>query len=247
MRKIPVQPRRFTTNGRSSAAKIFLLAAHAISGAISMELSRILTILELDERQAKPRVGIVGEILVKYHPVANNQIVDLLEAEGAEVVVPDMVDFFLYAAYDSKVCYELLAGTLVKKLKSALFIKTVEFYRRHLRRALAQSHRFSPPLTIEQIAQLASKHLSLGNFTGEGWLLTGEMVELIHSGVNNIVCLQPFACLPNHIMGKGMLGELRRSYPAANIVPIDFDPGASEVNQLNRIKLMLSVAKENVV
>ena len=202
--------------------------------------------LELNECPAKPRVGIVGEILVKYHPVANNRIIELLEAEGAEAVVPDIVDFFLYASYDSKVCYDLLAGTLINKLKSELFIKTVEFYRRHLRRALTKSHRFTAPPTIEQIAQLAAKHISLGNFTGEGWLLTGEMVELIHAGINNIVCLQPFACLPNHIMGKGMLGELRRSYPAANIVPIDYDPGASEVNQLNRIKLMLSVAKENV-
>lgn len=201
--------------------------------------------LELDERHLKPRVGIVGEILVKYHPVANNQIVNLLEAEGAEAVVPDLVDFFLYAAYDSKVCYDLLAGTWANKLKSELFIKTVEFYRRHLRQALSASRRFTPPPTIEEIARMASKHLSLGNFTGEGWLLTGEMVELIQSGVNNIVCLQPFACLPNHIMGKGMLGELRRCYPGANIVPIDYDPGASEVNQLNRIKLMLAVAREH--
>ena len=200
--------------------------------------------LELEERPGKPRVGIVGEILVKYHPIANNQIVDLLETEGAEVVVPDLVDFFLYAAYDNKVSYDLLAGSLVNKLKSGLFIKTVEFYRRHLRRALNNSRRFESPPTIEQIAQMASRHLSLGNFTGEGWLLTGEMVELIHAGISNIVCLQPFACLPNHIMGKGMLGELRRCYPGANIVPIDYDPGASEVNQLNRIKLMLSVAME---
>lgn len=201
---------------------------------------------EIDERQIKPRVGLVGEILVKYHPIANNHLVELLESEGAEVVVPDMLDFFLYCAYDSTVRYDLLAGTLFNKMKGNFFRKVVEFYRRHLRQALAASKRFSPPFTIEQIAKLAEKHLSLGNLTGEGWLLTGEMVELIHCGVNNIVCLQPFACLPNHITGKGMIRELRRSYPNANIVAIDYDPGASEVNQLNRIKLMLAVAKARI-
>jgi predicted CoA-substrate-specific enzyme activase len=194
---------------------------------------------------AKPRVGLVGEILVKYHPVANNNLVDLLEAEGAEVVVPDLMDFFLYCAYDGKVEYDFLAGTILGKWKGALFIKLVEYYRRPIRQALAGSRRFSPPLAIEQLAKLASRHVSLGNVAGEGWLLTAEMVELIESGTPNIICMQPFACLPNHITGKGVLGELRRHYPAANIVPIDFDPGASEVNQLNRIKLMLAVANES--
>ena len=202
--------------------------------------------LEIDEQQIKPRVGLVGEILVKYHPTANNQIVDLLEREGAEVVIPDMLDFFLYCAYDSKVHYDLLSGSWINKLKGDLFIKTVEFYRRHLRKALQNSQRFAPPLTIEHLATLASKHLSLGNFTGEGWLLTGEMLELMHCGVENIVCLQPFACLPNHITGKGMMKDLRRSYPNVNIIPIDYDPGASEVNQVNRIKLMLAVAKGKI-
>ncbi|CQR70238.1 Activator of (R)-2-hydroxyglutaryl-CoA dehydratase [Sporomusa ovata DSM 2662] len=203
--------------------------------------------LELDdERSTKPRVGLVGEILVKYHPTANNNLVTLLECEGAEAVVPDLLDFFLYCAYDNKVHYDLLAGTLLNKIKGNIFIKVVEFYRRHLRKALTSSKRFTPPLTIEHIAQLAAKHLSLGNLTGEGWLLTGEMVELIANGVTNIVCLQPFACLPNHITGKGMIHELRHSYPAVNIVPIDYDPGTSEVNQLNRIKLMLAVAKTKI-
>ena len=191
---------------------------------------------------AKPRVGLVGEILVKYHPVANNNLVELLEAEGAEVVVPDLMDFFLYCAYDGKVEYDLLAGTLLGKWKGSLFIKLAEYYRRPIRKALACSRRFSPPLAIEQLAKLAGRHVSLGNVAGEGWLLTAEMIELIDSGVTNIICMQPFACLPNHITGKGILGELRRNYPNANIVPIDYDPGASEVNQLNRIKLMLAVA-----
>jgi predicted CoA-substrate-specific enzyme activase len=197
-------------------------------------------------KQHKPRVGIVGEILVKYNPTANNHLVELLEGEGAEVVVPDLLDFFLYCARDNQIQYDLLAGTWLNRLKGNLFIKLVEFYRRPLREALKNSNRFTPPFSIEQIAELAAKHLSLGNLTGEGWLLTGEMVELIHSGVNNIVCLQPFSCLPNHITGKGMLRELRSSYPEANIVSIDYDPGASEVNQLNRVKLMLAVAKEKM-
>jgi predicted nucleotide-binding protein (sugar kinase/HSP70/actin superfamily) len=193
---------------------------------------------------AKPRVGLVGEILVKYHPVANNNLVELLETEGAEVVVPDLMDFFLYCAYDSKVEHALLDGSLMDMWKGSLFIKLAEYYRRPVRQALACSRRFSPPLQIGQLAGLASRHVSLGHVAGEGWLLTAEMVELIESGVPNIICMQPFACLPNHITGKGVLGELRRSYPHANIVPIDYDPGASEVNQLNRIKLMLAVAVE---
>ena len=200
--------------------------------------------LDIYDDHRKPRVGLVGEILVKYHPTANNNVVDLLESEGAEAVVPDLLDFFLYCAYDNKVEYDLLAGTMFGRLKGSLFITAAEFYRRHLRQALEASKRFSPPYRIEQIARLAKRHLSLGHMTGEGWLLTGEMVELLQSGVNNIICMQPFACLPNHITGKGMIRELRRSYPHANIIPIDYDPGASEVNQLNRIKLMLAVAKQ---
>ena len=194
----------------------------------------------------KPQVGLVGEILVKYHPVANNHLVDLLEAEGAEVVVPDLMDFFLYCAYDGKVERDLLAGSLFAKWKGALFIKLAEYYRRPLRQALTNSRRFAPPLAIGPLAELAARHVSLGHLAGEGWLLTAEMVELIESGATNIICMQPFACLPNHITGKGILGELRRRYPDANIVPIDYDPGASEVNQLNRIKLMLAVAAERL-
>jgi predicted CoA-substrate-specific enzyme activase len=202
--------------------------------------------LPIDEKLIKPRVGIVGEILVKYHPGANNNLVDLLEGEGAEAVVLDMMDFFLYCAYDRKVKYEILSGTFMNRVKGSLFIKAIEFYRKELKKALLLSQRFAPPLAINQIAGLAAPHLSLANLTGEGWLLTGEMVELIERGIHNIVCLQPFACLPNHITGKGMIREIRRSYPDANIVPIDYDPGASEVNQLNRIKLMMAVAKEKV-
>ncbi|NLT94125.1 MAG: 2-hydroxyacyl-CoA dehydratase [Clostridia bacterium] len=203
--------------------------------------------LEIHEDWVKPKVGIVGEILVKFHPTANNNIVDFLEAEGAEAVVPDLIDFFLYCAYDHVIKNEILSGSYESRLLGKLFIKIIEFYRKEMKKALARSKRFEPPQDIETIARNASRHLSLGNQSGEGWFLTGEMVELIQSGVNNIVCLQPFACLPNHITGKGMIKELRRAYPKANIVPIDYDPGASEVNQQNRIKLMLSVAKEELI
>lgn len=194
----------------------------------------------------KPRVGVVGEILVKYHPTANNQIVKLLEEEGAEVVLPDLADFLLYSAYDEEFKYHNLTGDLKARIGGLLSIKVIELYRKEIRRALKQSKRFSPPSTIEEKADLAQTLLSLGNMTGEGWFLTGEMMELIENDIPNIVCLQPFGCLPNHIVGKGMIKELRRRYPKSNIVAIDYDPGASEVNQVNRIKLMLSNAYKNL-
>lgn len=202
--------------------------------------------LPIDETLIKPKVGVVGEILVKFHPTANNDIVELLENEGAETVVPDLTDFLLYGAYDNRIKYTQLSGSLKGMLAGNITIARIESFRKYAKEALEESQRFTSPPTIYEIAAYAEKHLSLANQTGEGWFLTGEMVELIHSGVNNIVCLQPFACLPNHITGKGMIRELRRSYPLSNIAPIDYDPGASEVNQLNRIKLMLAVALENL-
>ncbi|MDR3288653.1 MAG: 2-hydroxyacyl-CoA dehydratase [Peptococcaceae bacterium] len=202
--------------------------------------------LPIQEELIKPRVGVVGEILVKFHPTANNHIVELLENEGAEAVVPDLTDFFLYGAYDHKYNYRYLSGSFLGLISGNITIARIESYRKDLKKALRESKRFEAPKTIGEIAAYASRHLSLGNQTGEGWFLTGEMVELLHSGVNNIVCLQPFACLPNHITGKGMIRELRRAYPTANIAPIDYDPGASEVNQLNRIKLMLAAANDHL-
>lgn len=200
--------------------------------------------LPIHEDVWKPKVGIVGEILVKYHPVANNQIEKALMAEGAEVVMPDFVDFFLYMAYDAVVEHKLLAGKFRDRLFSQMFISLLEFFRRPMRKALQKSHRFRAPYRIEDTAKLAKRHVSLGNMAGEGWFLTGEMVKLLHEGVPNVVCLQPFGCLPNHITGKGVIHELRRAYKGANVVAIDCDAGASEVNQLNRLKLMLAVAKE---
>ncbi|OHW61816.1 activator of (R)-2-hydroxyglutaryl-CoA dehydratase [Andreesenia angusta] len=201
---------------------------------------------EIHEDMVKPRVGVVGEILVKYHPIANNNIVELLEKEGAEAVVPDLLDFLLYSAYDAKVKYKELSGSYKGNLMGGIAVEVMEYYRKELRKALEKSKRFEAPQRIEHIAELAKKHLSLCHQTGEGWFLMGEMLELLESGVNNIACLQPFACLPNHIVGKGMIKELRRSYPLSNVAPIDYDASASEVNQINRIKLMLSIAFKNL-
>ncbi len=202
--------------------------------------------LLLDETIKKPKVGVVGEILVKFLPSANNYLVDLLEAEGAEAVVPDLIDFFMYCAYNDN----FKARYLGKKKSSArisnLVIWALEALRKKAKKELAKSKRFTPPVPIKKLADYAEPVVSTGNQTGEGWFLTGEMLELIHSGVKNIVCTQPFACLPNHIVGKGVIKELRRQHPEANIVAVDYDPGASEVNQLNRIKLMLSTAVKNL-
>lgn len=194
----------------------------------------------------KPRVGVVGEILVKFHPTANNDIVTLLEREGVEVVVPDLTDFMTYSFYNSNFKHDELGFSKNGKTISNIGIKGIEYYRNPIRKALQQSKHFDAPLRVEELAKLASPIVSLGNQTGEGWLLTAEMVELIHSGATNIVCTQPFACLPNHVTGKGILKELKRQYPNSNIVAIDYDPGASEVNQLNRIKLMLNEAMKQM-
>ncbi len=194
----------------------------------------------------KPKVGLVGEILVKFHPTANNSVVDIIEREGAEAVMPDLTDFLLYCAYDANYKFEYLSGTRMRKVINNAAIMGIEYYRKEMKKALKKSKRFHPPCTIYELAESASKVLSIGNQTGEGWFLTAEMIELINHGASNIVCMQPFACLPNHVTGKGMIKELKRRYPKANITPIDYDPGASEVNQLNRIKLMLSVAFKNL-
>ncbi|MFI3172326.1 MAG: acyl-CoA dehydratase activase-related protein [Eubacteriales bacterium] len=194
----------------------------------------------------KPRVGVVGEILVKFSPAANNHLVDLLEAEGAEAVVPDLLDFLLYSFYNLNFKVANLGFKKFAAYKANLGIVALEWLRSPASKAFAKSKHFEAPAKIADIAAMASEVVSLGNQTGEGWFLTGEMLELIHSGANNIVCTQPFGCLPNHIVGKGVIKELRRHHPLANIVAIDFDPGASEVNQLNRIKLMLSTANKNL-
>ena len=194
----------------------------------------------------KPRVGIVGEILVKFMPAANNYLVDLLEAEGAEAVMPDLMGFLLYCAENANFKKDYLGASKKSAFINNSVIKLLEWFRKGAKQALKESKRFTPPATIQETANLAKDLVSLGNQTGEGWLLTGEMIELIHNGAGNIVCCQPFACLPNHIVGKGVIKELRAAFPEANIIAVDYDPGASEVNQLNRIKLMLANANKNL-
>ncbi len=194
----------------------------------------------------KPRVGVVGEILVKFSPTANNHVVDLLEAEGAEAVVPDLVDFFLYCFKNQEFKYHNLGTSLRSAIVGRLGIDFVVFLRKSYADACKKSKHFTPPADIHETAKNAANIVSIGNQTGEGWFLTGEMIELINEGAKNIVCAQPFGCLPNHVVGKGVIKKLRKEFPGSNIVAIDYDPGASEVNQLNRIKLMLASAFKNM-
>ena len=194
----------------------------------------------------KPRVGVVGEILVKFHPTANNQIVDVIEREGCEAVVPGLAEFFLFGIAGGIFQKDPLGRSAKGALGSRIGLWAIAKMRAPVTKALQDSSRFEPPADIYELAEYASEILSLCNSMGEGWLLTAEMVELIKTGAPNVVCTQPFACLPNHVVGKAVIKELRRRYPESNIVAVDYDPGASEVNQLNRIKLMISVAKANL-
>ena len=227
---------KFLTTGYPSRRKFKKLCGAIVKDFDEIELLDI----------TKPRVGVVGEILVKFLPAANNHLVELLEAEGAEAVVPDLLDFFLYCFYNQNFKVSHLGLQKSKAIMGNLGIQALEWFRSPASAALKESKHFTPPAHIQDLAKMASEIVSLGNQTGEGWFLTGEMLELIHNNAENIVCTQPFACLPNHVVGKGVIKELRRRYPKSNIVAIDFDPGASEVNQLNRIKLMLSTANKNL-
>ena len=202
--------------------------------------------LPIHEDLKKPRVGVVGEILVKYMPLANNHLVELLEKEGAEAVVPDLMDFLNYSFYNNQYRSEFLGIKRSSSTTSKIAVDAIRKIRKPALEALEQSRRFEAPMPIEEIAQQTKPFLSIGNQYGEGWFLTGEMIELIKQGVPNIVCIQPFACLPNHVVGKGVIKRLKAEFPQANIAAVDYDPGASEVNQLNRIKLMLSAAKDNL-
>ncbi len=199
--------------------------------------------LPLRTEKRKPLVGLVGEILLKYHPDANNRAAQVVEEEGGEAVVPDLMDFVLYSAYDDIYSYRYLSGSWRAGLAGVTTILFLEYGRWSLRWALGRSKRFSAPLRFRELRNKAKGLISLGHQTGEGWLLAAEMVELLESGVSNILCMQPFGCLPNHITGKGLLKELKRRFPQANIAAVDYDPGSSEVNQINRIKLMMSVAR----
>ena len=211
---------------------------------VCRELVQDFDALPIDETLVKPRVGVVGEILVKYMPVANNHLVELLEREGAEAVVPDLMDFFNYSFYGGFFKHRYLGLKWTSSAVARLVVSAIRVARGPAIDALSRSRRFEAPMPIEQIAALAEPFLAQGNQYGEGWFLAGEMAELLTTGVSNIVCIQPFACLPNHVVGKGVIKKLRAHYPDANIVAVDYDPGSSEANQLNRLKLMLAVAKK---
>ena len=192
--------------------------------------------------EVKPRVGLVGEILVKFSPIANNDLIGILEREGAEAVVPELINFFMACAYNNIYKHKNLEGSWRSMVASKAVVKILETYMATYTSALKASKRFDPPKKIDNLAELTKSYVSLGNQTGEGWLLPGEMLELLEAGCNNIVCMQPFGCLPNHIIGKGVIKGIKKDFPKANIIPIDYDASATSVNQLNRIKLMLSTA-----
>ena len=204
--------------------------------------------IELDTSIVKPKVGIVGEVLIKYHPFGNNFIVNKLEAEGAEVVLPDFMGFIKFIA-THKVTFNKLIKT--DKVKAKIFktaIKLIDILEKDAKIALSNSKKgYLLPCDIWELEDKIKDILSIGNQTGEGWFLTAEMIEYIENGIPNIVCVQPFACLPNHVVGKGVIKTIRSKYPEANISPIDYDPGASEANQTNRLKLLMTVAKDNLL
>nr|WP_081924807.1 acyl-CoA dehydratase activase-related protein [Bifidobacterium actinocoloniiforme] len=200
--------------------------------------------LPLRQAERKPRVGVVGEILVKYHPDANNHVVDLIEDQGCEAVLPGICDFMVNGMSNAEWNEERLGTGGPIKLKR-MALRAADAYRAPMIQGFKASHgKFDIPSHITDLRAKADTVTSLGVQAGEGWLLTGEIIELIEEGAPNIVCAQPFACLPNHVTGRGMFGKIRRKYPEANIVSIDYDPGASEANQLNRIKLMIAAAKK---
>ena len=193
--------------------------------------------------EPKIRVGVVGEIYVKFAPLGNNNLEQFLLSEGVEPVVPGLTDFIIFKIYNRVVDVDLYGGKWVKKAACQAFMKYIEACQRDMIEALERSNRFRAPGPFSQLHELVQGYLGDGNKMGEGWLLTAEMLELIHSGTGNIVCTQPFGCLPNHIVGKGMIRKLKDDYPYSNIVAIDYDPGATKINQENRIKLMLANAR----
>ena len=203
--------------------------------------------IELDLSREKPKVGIVGEVLIKYHPFGNNFVAELLEKEGAEVVLPDFMGFVKFMA-THKITFNKLLNTNKTSSKISKFaIKLIDLLEKDVRIALSKSNKnYLPPCDIWHLEEQVKDVLSIGNQTGEGWFLTAEMIEYIENDIPNIVCVQPFACLPNHVVGKGVIKTIRNKYPEANISPVDYDPGASEANQTNRIKLMMTVAKDNL-
>lgn len=191
----------------------------------------------------KVKVGVVGEIYIKYSPLGNNNLEDFLLAEGCEPVVPGLIDFAIFKTNNRVVDVELYGGNPLKHWICGVLQRFIEKRQQYLIDAIGKKKRFRAPQTFREISKLVEGYLGYGNKMGEGWLLTGEMLELIESGINNIVCTQPFGCLPNHIAGKGMIRAIKNRHPDSNIVAIDYDPGATKINQENRIKLMLANAR----
>ena len=203
--------------------------------------------IELDTSKEKPKVGIVGEVLIKYHPFGNNYVANLLEKEGAEVILPDFMGFVKFMATHKITFNSLLDTNKTSSKIMKVAIKLIDILEKDVKIALASSKKnYLPPCDIWHLEDKVKDVLSIGNQTGEGWFLTAEMIEYIEHGIPNIVCVQPFACLPNHVVGKGVIKTIRSMYPDANISPVDYDPGASETNQANRIKLLMTVAKDNL-
>ena len=203
--------------------------------------------IELDTSVQKPKVGIVGEVLIKYHPFGNNFVAEKLEEEGAEVILPDFMGFVKFMATHKITFNTLLNINKTSSKISKLAIKLIDILEKDMRLALASSKKgYMQPCDIWHLEEQVKDVLSIGNQTGEGWFLTAEMIEYIENGIPNIICVQPFACLPNHVVGKGVIKTIRNMFPNANIAPVDYDPGASETNQANRIKLMMTVAKDNL-
>ncbi len=203
--------------------------------------------IEIDTSIEKPRVGIVGEVLIKYHPFGNNFVADLLEKEGAEVVLPDFMGFVKFMATHKITFNKLLNINKTSSKISKIAISLIDILEKDLKNALSNSKKnYLMPCNIWNLEEKVKDILSIGNQTGEGWFLTAEMIEYIENDIPNIVCVQPFACLPNHVVGKGVIKTIRNKFPLANITPVDYDPGASETNQTNRIKLLMTVAKDNL-
>ncbi len=198
--------------------------------------------LELN-RVPKIKVGIVGEIYVKFAPLGNNNLEEFLVSEDVETIVPGVMDFVIFKTDNRLVDASLYGGNIFKSAAVTIFKNMFIKYQSDMIKAVKENTSFRAPVHFEELKKLVKGYVGHGNKMGEGWLLTGEMLELINQGVTNIVCTQPFGCLPNHISGKGMIGLIKRNNPQANIVAIDYDPGATRINQENRIKLMLASAK----
>ena len=203
--------------------------------------------IKLDTSVQKPKVGIVGEVLIKFHNFGNNNLAEKLEAEGAEVILPELVGFCKFVCTHKITNNSLLDTNPILSKTMRMIIKIIEGIEKDEVKALRKSKKgYLPPTDIFELEKNVNGILSIGNQTGEGWFLTAEMVEYIQNGIPNIACVQPFACLPNHVVGKGVIKTIRDKYPEANIAAIDYDPGASEANQTNRIKLLMAVAKDNL-